>query len=147
VNIGGAESNVVAALARLGRRTAWVSALPATPLGRRVVEPIRATGVETDGVLWREFGRVGTYFVEFGGSPRGVEVFYDRAGACVAELQPEEIPWELLLDTRLVHLCGILPALSPSCRTVTEEVVRRARKAGILRMTNSLFQCAPHVPC
>ncbi|MEI7770574.1 MAG: PfkB family carbohydrate kinase, partial [Chloroflexales bacterium] len=33
LEIGGAESNVCAALARLGRRAAWVSRLPASALG------------------------------------------------------------------------------------------------------------------
>src|SRR2546427_579167 len=36
VQIGGAEANVAAACARLGLRTAWISALPANPWGDRV---------------------------------------------------------------------------------------------------------------
>jgi 2-dehydro-3-deoxygluconokinase len=83
-------------------------------------------------VLWREAGRVGTYFVECSAPPRGVEVFYDREASCAAKLQPDDLPWELLLDTRMVHLTGILPALSESCRDIAQEFVRRARKAGVL---------------
>ena len=36
VQIGGAEANVAAACARLGLRTAWISALPDNPWGERV---------------------------------------------------------------------------------------------------------------
>src|SRR3954453_3920469 len=36
VGIGGTELNVACLLARLGRRTAWVSRLPEGPLGRLV---------------------------------------------------------------------------------------------------------------
>ncbi|MGF7473825.1 PfkB family carbohydrate kinase, partial [Salmonella enterica subsp. enterica serovar Minnesota] len=35
VQVGGAEANVAAACARLGLRTAWVSALPANAWGER----------------------------------------------------------------------------------------------------------------
>ena len=36
VQVGGAEANVAAACARLGLRTAWISALPDNPWGERV---------------------------------------------------------------------------------------------------------------
>ena len=50
VRVGGAESNVAVALARLGRRTAWSSALPDNPLGRRVAGAVAAAGVDVAGV-------------------------------------------------------------------------------------------------
>jgi 2-dehydro-3-deoxygluconokinase len=41
------------------------------------------------------------------------------------------VDWDALLDTRLLHLTGITPALSPACRALIEEAVRRARAAGV----------------
>jgi len=35
LRVGGAEANVAVALARLGRRVAWTSAVPDNPRGRR----------------------------------------------------------------------------------------------------------------
>ena len=41
VQIGGAEANVAATVARLGLRTAWISALPANPWGDVAVIDVR----------------------------------------------------------------------------------------------------------
>jgi 2-dehydro-3-deoxygluconokinase len=131
VQPGGAEANLAALLARLRRRTAWHSALPANPLGRLAATALRGAGVDLGGVHWREDGRMGTYYVEFSTPPRPIQVVYDRARSCLTEWRSEQVNWELLLDTRLLHLTGITPALSPSCRTITGEAVARAAAARV----------------
>jgi len=127
----GAESNVAGLLARLGRRTRWAGALPRNPLGRRAAGALRAAGVDLDGIVWRDGGRMGTYYVEFGAPPRGIQVTYDRAGSCATLLTADEIDWDALLDTRLLHLTGITPALSPSCRESMAEALRLAKERGV----------------
>lgn len=131
VNPAGAEANVIGALARLGRRVAWVSALPRSSLGRMVANRFRATGMDLSGVVWRDEGRMGVYYVEFGGPPRGIQVVYDRADSCFARLTPAEIDWDLLLDARLLHLTGITPALSPASLELTATALAKARAAGV----------------
>lgn len=126
----GAESNVASLLARLGRRTRWVGALPQNPLGRLAASHLRMAGVDLDGVVWGE-GRMGTYYVEFGAPPRGIQVVYDRADSCAARLTSDQIDWDSLLDTRLLHLTGITPPLSPSCRDIATEAIHRANAANI----------------
>lgn len=127
----GAEANVATLLARLERKTYWVGALPKNAPGRFAAHALRAAGVETDGVIWKESGRMGTYYVEFGEPPRGVQVTYDRAHSCTTELQVEEIDWDMLLDTRLLHLTGITPPLSASCLEIVMEAIQRARECNI----------------
>lgn len=127
----GAEANVVSALARIGRRAGWVSALPDSALGRFVGNHLRAAGVDLAGVIWSQTGRLGTYYVEFSEPPRATQVIYDRADSCAAQLAPDQIAWDYLLDTRLLHLTGITPALSASCAEVVAEALRRARAAGV----------------
>ena len=129
--VGGAESNVLGALAQLGRRCGWFSALPANALGELVAQQLRAVGIDLAGVVWRPQGRVGTYFVEHATPPRSAQVIYDRAGSCVAQLTSDQVDWSRLLDTRLLHLTGITPALSQSCRLIVTEAMRRARAAGV----------------
>ena len=124
----GAEANVLTLLARLERHTCWFGALTDNPLGRLALNTLRAAGVNTDGVLWKENGRMGTYYVEFGEPPRGIQVTYDRAYSCTTQLQADEIHWDLLLDTRLLHLTGITPALSTSCLEIITEALRRAKE-------------------
>lgn len=131
VHPAGAEANVATLLARLERRTCWFGALPDNPLGRLALNALRVAGVSTDGVVWKDHGRMGTYYVEFGEAPRGIQVTYDRAYSCAAQLQPDEMNWDLLLDTRLLHLTGITPALSPSCLEILSEAVQRAKARNV----------------
>jgi 2-dehydro-3-deoxygluconokinase len=128
---GGAEANLTVALARMGRRTAWAGALPASPLGRFLANHLRVAGVNLDGVVWSETGRMGTYYVEFSAPPRATQVIYDRADSCAARLTPAEVQWETLLNTRLLHLTGITPPLSAGCWAIVEEAVQRAREQTI----------------
>jgi 2-dehydro-3-deoxygluconokinase len=127
----GAEANVISLLARLERRTLWTGALPENPLGQLATSHLRAAGVDTSGVIWHENGRLGTYYVEFGAPPRGIQVTYDRAGSCMAGLQPDAVDWKPLLDTRLLHLTGITPAISPSCREIVKIALRKAKERGV----------------
>src|SRR5881227_1533321 len=80
VLVGGAELNTAVGLARLGRRSAWVSRLTDNPLGRLIANRAREAGVATEHVVWTEDDRVGLYFLEFGAAPRASGVLYDRRG-------------------------------------------------------------------
>lgn len=131
VHPGGAEGNVCSALAGLGHRCAWVSRLPNNPLGRMVVRRLRAAGIETAGVVLADQARVGTYYVEFATPPRPIQVTYDRADSAMANMTVADVDWDFLLDTRIIHLTGITPALSESCRQIVQEVVSRANAAGV----------------
>src|SRR5688500_14819526 len=75
----GAEANVMSLLARLERKTYWAGALPKNAPGRLAANALRIAGVDASGVIWKENGRMGTYYVEFGEPPRGIQVTYDRA--------------------------------------------------------------------
>ena len=59
VGVGGSELNVACVLARLGRRTAWVSRLPEGPLGRIVDGEARRHGVDTRFIRWIPDSRLG----------------------------------------------------------------------------------------
>jgi 2-dehydro-3-deoxygluconokinase len=131
VRPGGAESNLAALLARLGRRTAWVGGLPDNALGRLAANHLRMAGVDLGGVHWCQEGRMGTYYVEFSAPPRPIQVIYDRANSCATQLTPETVAWETLLASRLLHLTGITPALSAGCGSIVGEAVRRAKDAGL----------------
>ena len=127
----GAEANVMSLLARLERNTYWAGALPKNAPGRLAANALRIAGVDTSGILWNENGRMGTYYVEFGEPPRGIQVTYDRANSCMSQLTPDELDWDSLLNTRLLHLTGITPALSASCREIVERAVEAARQRGV----------------
>ncbi len=127
----GAEANVISLLARLARKTHWAGALPQNSLGRLAANALRTAGVDTNGIIWSQRGRMGTYYVEFGAPPRGIQVTYDRAHSSATQLKPEQLDWDALLNTRLLHLTGITPALSSSCREIVEEAIKQARGRGV----------------
>lgn len=132
LSVGGTESNLAIALARLGRRSGWVSRLPNTPLGRRIARDISAHGVDIARIVWVPEGRVGLIFIEPGVAPRPNLVLYDRAHSAVAALRPEELPLDYLCSGRLLFLTGVTPALSGSCRESWLAAAKAAKAAGCL---------------
>lgn len=131
IGIGGAESNVAVALARLGRRVAWASVLPRNPFGARIAGELRRHGVDTTHIHWVDQGRAGVYYLDTGAAPRPTQVLYDRAGSAIAVCNPEDIDPALATRGRLLHLTGITPALSPSCAEITRRLLTAGTAAGI----------------
>jgi 2-dehydro-3-deoxygluconokinase len=128
--IGGSELNVGCVLARLGRRVAWVSRLPTGPLGRIIDGEARRHGVDTSHVTWIDDARQGLMFFEAGPAPRNARVIYDRKNSAAAGMTLGDAPWEALVaGSARVHLSGITPALSPSCRDLVIAVAALAGAA------------------
>ena len=132
VQVGGAEANVCVALARLGVPTAWISRLPANPLGRRIADAVRAAGVDADGVLWTPEGNAGVMFLQPGAAPRPGEVFYYRRRSAFAEIDPDAVGWSRFDGARVVHLTGITPALGERPRDLVIRAIAEARARQVL---------------
>ena len=132
--VGGAESNVAAAAASLGTDAAWLSKLPANPLGRRVVRSLRGHGV-TPAVAWddSEAARLGTYYLERGTEPRGTNVIYDRDDASITTVDAAELDRSVLEAAEVFHTTGITPALSASTARATTDLLAAAGEAGLTR--------------
>jgi 2-dehydro-3-deoxygluconokinase len=127
VQLGGAEANVAAAAARLGLKTAWVSALPDNAWGTRARRELTGHGVDCRSAVTVAGARMGLYFVEYGAAPRPVRVVYDRRDSAFARLEPDAVDWEPVRRARLVHLTGITPALGAAPRRVFERALREAQ--------------------
>lgn len=128
VHVGGAESNVAVAAARLGRTATWLSKLNNSPLGRRVERTLRGQGVTPD-IVWTDEGRPGVYYLEPGGDPRGTNVIYDREGASVTTATPEELSTDPIRAADAFYTSGITPALSETLADTTESLLRTGRAA------------------
>lgn len=126
VQIGGAEANVAAVCARLGRRAAWISALPANPWGERVRRELTAHGVDCSYVRMTDGARMGLYFIEYGVPPRPVRVLYDRRESAFARLTPDDVDWEPVRRSRLVHVTGVTAGLGGSAQALVRRAVREA---------------------
>ena len=130
VEIGGAELNTAAGLARLGRSVAWVSQLPANPLGRLIAARTREAGVSDAHVQYHPEARCGLYFLEFGAAPRASSIVYDRKDSAAALMTPGQFDWATIFQgARWFHVTGITAALSPSAADAVAESLAAARAA------------------
>ncbi len=131
LEVGGAESNVLVAVSQLGWRCGWVGRLPDTSLGDIVLRVLRSDGVDVSAAKRVSGERIGTFFIEYASAPRSIQVVYDRADSAAAHMTSADVDWDYLLDTRVLHLTGITPALSANCYALVAEAIRRARAAGV----------------
>lgn len=128
---GGAESNVAVSLAQWGHSAAFVTCLPANPLGEGALGELRRFGVDTRHIR-RSGDRLGTYYLETGSNQRPSTVVYDRAGSSIACVAPKEINWDAAFaGADWFHISGVTPAISAGAADVSLEAVRQARAAGI----------------
>ena len=129
LRIGGAESNVAIALARLGISAGWVSWLGMDELGELVLHRVRGEGVDTSQVRRIEGAPTGLYVRERLGD--GVRVYYYRAGSAASRMAPLGFDPAYLDTARIFHITGVTPALSPSCREFTLWAIQEARRRGV----------------
>ncbi|WP_254543943.1 sugar kinase [Halomarina pelagica] len=128
--IGGAESNVAVGLARLDHPVAWASRLGDDPHGRYVRDTIRGTGVDTRYVRFDPDAPTGLMFKERRATGEG-GVFYYRHDSAASRLEPGDVPDEALAGASYLHLTGITPALSSTCRDLCFDLVERCADLGV----------------
>ncbi len=129
--IAGAEGNVAGALSQLGWKSAWLSKLPKTALGKRVLNEYHLAGIDTSSIVYTEDQRLATLFVDYALPPRSTNVIFDRKNSAFSTMTIEDVDWNYLLDTNLIHLTGITAALSDSLREVLTLSVQKAKQAGV----------------
>lgn len=143
-HIGGAEGNVLCALAQLGFACGWSGALPRGALGRRVLRTYRACGVDVAAVYGGGAGggknqqknsqssRLGTFFLQLSAPPVPARIVYDRKNSAAALAAADVWDWNFLLDARAIHLTGITAALSPANARAVQTAMEKARRRGLL---------------
>ncbi len=128
--IAGAESNLAIGLSRLGHAAGWFSRVGDDEFGRAIVFRIRGEGVDTShvvsdasaptGLVIRERREVGP-----------IEQVYYRRGSAASRLSPADLDASYVSNARFLHLTGITPALSQSCRETVFAAADIARAAGV----------------
>lgn len=118
---GGAESNVAALLAELGHPTHWAGALGTDRLGELVTTVLAGHGVDTSLVRRDPQRPTAVYFKD--PTPHGTEVVYYRTDSAAAGMSTADLAAWTRLSPRVVHLSGILPALSPGCAELARHIV------------------------
>jgi 2-dehydro-3-deoxygluconokinase len=76
--------------------------------------------------------RLGSYYLETGYGIRASKVTYDRKHSAMAEFDFSTVDLEELLDDfTWLHLSGITPAISDSCRKLVMDALRIGREKGM----------------
>ena len=125
----GAEVNVSVGLARLEHSVAYVSRVGKDPFGAHIIDFLQANGIDPQYILQDDTFLTGMQLkakVETGDP----EVVNFRQGTAFSHFAPEDLEkldWE---GVRHVHMTGIPPALSASCRAAAIRLMEMARERG-----------------
>ena len=132
VDADGIESNAAVAAQVLGVDSTWVSKLPDSPLGRRIVAELEGHGIET-AVTWADSTdhRQGLVFHESGYPPREARGWHDRAGSAVATAKPGDLPMDRIQGADAVFTGLSTPALSRDAAETTKAMLRAAHGSGV----------------
>jgi 2-dehydro-3-deoxygluconokinase len=128
--IAGAESNLAIGLSRLGHAAGWFSRVGDDEFGRAVVFRIRGEGVDTSHVLSDATAPTGLVIRERR-DVGPIEQVYYRRGSAASRMSPADLDAAYLTSARFLHLTGITPALSESCRETVFAAASIARAAGV----------------
>lgn len=129
-SLAGAEVNVCIGLKRLGYDVSYVTKLGVDPFGKYIKKSLENEGIDTSYVTFDE--RFSTGFLIKGKTEVGdPEVVYFRRGSAASHMSKEDVEKIDLSGIRHIHITGILPALSQSCREATYELIRRAKEKGL----------------
>jgi 2-dehydro-3-deoxygluconokinase len=129
LKMGGTESNMAVALARLGIEVGWFSRVGDDEMGRFIVHNVRGEGVDTSRVIVDPGAPTGIFLKEISGVGT-TTVYYYRHGSAASRMRPDDLDEEYLTAARWLHITGITPALSESCRETVDRAIELGRAAG-----------------
>lgn len=127
----GAESNVSVGLSKLGHTSGWISKLGEDEFGEFILRELRGEGVDTSRVLRTSTAPTGIMFKQFS-SDKESSVFYYRKGSAASMLCPEDLDEEYIRQAKILHISGITPALSDSCKRTVLRAIEIARTNNVL---------------
>ena len=129
-NAGGAVTNLVAAAARCGRKTAFLGKVGADMHGAFLKEAMEQAGVDMRGLVVdnRVFTTLAFVALERSGERSFSFARKPGADACLCA---DELDTRLLTHTRILHHGSLSCTQEPS-NTATREAIRTAKEAGAL---------------
>ncbi|WP_233277774.1 carbohydrate kinase family protein [Paenibacillus durus] len=127
-NAGGAPVNVLAALARLGKRTAFIGKVGNDPFGHFLQETLKQEGIGDKGLVFTDQAHTTMAFVHLGEGGERSFHFCRQPGADEG-LAFDEIDPSLLGSAKVFHFGSVSMTSEPS-RSATLSAVREAKARG-----------------
>lgn len=129
-SLAGAEVNVCIGLTRLKHKATYITRLGDDPLGYYIEKFLQKEGIGTEFVTFDSVYRTGFQLKSkvLEGDP---QIAYYRKGSAASHLSEKEIDKIDFTGVKHVHITGIPPALSASCRQATYRLIERAKENNI----------------
>lgn len=128
--LAGAEVNVAIGLKRLEHSVAYVTKLGTDPFGTYIENKLKEEGLTVQ--ITKDAEHFTGYQLKGKVLEGDPEVFYYRKNSAASCLTPEDIEKVDLEGARVLHITGIPPALSKSCREATYRLIQRARENNMM---------------
>ena len=127
-NLGGAPGNVACAIAKLGRRSAFIGMAGDDNFGRFCKDTMQAQNVDTKGLRLSPSRNTTLAFVHLSDSGDRSFSFY-RKNAADVNLDIGDLDMDIIESSRIFHFGGVSLSDEPS-RSATIHAVREAHKHG-----------------
>lgn len=129
-SLAGAEVNVSIGLTRLGYSTTYVTRLGEEPLGHFIENSLKKESIGTEYITYDLVYKTGFQLKNRVKSGDPYAPYY-RKGSAASHLGTNEIEAIDFTGVKLVHITGIPPALSESCREATYRLIERAKENNV----------------
>lgn len=125
--MAGAEMNVAIGLSRLSHKVMYLTKLGDDPFGRYIQKFMMSENIVADGIHIDPAYQTGFYLKNkvLNGDP---EIFYYRKNSAASHLVPEDVEKVDFSGAKWLHVTGISPALSDTCRAAVFKSIEKARK-------------------
>jgi len=121
--------NLLAAAARLGSTTGFISRVGDDPFQPFLLKGWQELGIDTSHVK-RVEGCNGIYFISIAREGQREFIYY-RKGSAPSTLVPEDLDSAYIAQARFLHVSGITQAISPTARATVLAAARMAKEAGV----------------
>lgn len=129
-SIAGAEINVAIGLTRLKHKVSYVTKFGGDPFGEYINSFLKEQGIDTSYVSYNNEASTG-FQLKSKTEEGDPEVVYFRKGSAASYLSKEDVKGISLDGVKHIHITGIPPALSKSCREAVYELIRKGKEQGI----------------
>lgn len=125
-SVAGAELNVAVGLERLGQHPVYMTRLGSDPIGDRIRCFMRQNGLDTS-LVGTDASRSTGFMMKSKVERGDPKTYYFRKGSAASAISPSDIGSIDCAGISLMHMTGILPALSASTMEASEALMDMSR--------------------
>ncbi|WP_047983608.1 carbohydrate kinase family protein [Ornithinibacillus californiensis] len=127
-NPGGAPGNVMVALSRLGKKTAFIGSVGRDQFGEMLKSTLTSNGVNTEGIVYSDIPTT-LAFVHIGEGGERSFSFYRNPGADMM-LSKEDVKSDIIANSKIFHV-GSISMTDEPVREATLEALTLAKNHGV----------------